>query len=86
MSTNLTNLLLALAINELIHVAFETWSVRDKVARLSAYINNKPYEETKLKIDTRAKSYGISIALFLVIVPIAYFGIGLLHLSVQSAV
>lgn len=86
MNTQLTNLLLALALNELIHVCSELWAVRDKVKRLATYIAGKPYKEMKLNIDTRGKSYAISIGIFLIVVPISYFGISLLHLSAQSAI
>lgn len=67
----LLNIVLALALNEVIHNLLETMSVRKKVARLSAYINKKPYSEMKLNIDTRLKSYAISLASFLLITFVA---------------
>jgi len=62
----LINLALALATNELIHSAVEVMGMRAKVARLSDYINKKTHKESSINIDTRAKSYGISIVFFVV--------------------
>lgn len=65
MDHTLINLVLALATNEIFHNFIETKSARDKIVRLQAYISKKPYKEMKLKIDTRAKSYGISAVAFI---------------------
>ena len=86
MKNQLTNLLLALALNELIHICSELWAVRDKVKRLATYIAGKPYKEIRLKINTRAKSYAISIGIFVVIVSTSYIIISLLHLSAEVAI
>ncbi|MDB5184150.1 MAG: hypothetical protein JWO07_831 [Candidatus Saccharibacteria bacterium] len=73
MTQFLINLTLALVTADLLHNLSESANVRNKVARLSAYINKKSYTEMKMKIDTRAKSYGLSIAGFVVLtgIPLA---------------
>ena len=71
MNQDLINLILALSVNELIHNALEVINMREKLRRLSAYMNKKTYKELPVKIDTRAKSYGISfIAFFVVVLPL----------------
>ena len=85
MQLDITNLILALCINELIHVASEAWAANDKLARLLSYITKKPYKEIPIKVNTRPKSYAFSIGLFIIIVPIIYFGLGLLSLSASTA-
>lgn len=72
MDQTLINLVLALATNELIHNVLEVQNMREKVRRLSTYISGKPYKEMPLNIDTRAKSYGISFAIFIVVVSVLF--------------
>lgn len=77
----LINLVLAVATTELLHNVVEATNVRNKVARLSAYINKKPYKEMSVKIDTRAKSYGIAAGAFVVLTVIALGIFSLLNLQ-----
>ncbi len=72
MEQNLLNLALALAANELLHNFLEVKNIREKVARLQTYIDKKPYKELPVNIDTRAKSYGISLISFVLIVAVFY--------------
>ncbi len=72
MNINIYNLLLALSLNELIHVCSEAWAAREKVSRLDDYISKRKHKEMAIKVDTRAKSYAFSIAIFLILVPLFY--------------
>jgi len=81
---NLYYLVLALCINEFIHVCSEAWAARDKVKRLSDYINKKPHKEMRLKVDTRLKSYAFSLGIIIILTPIFYFGINILNLSNET--
>lgn len=85
MSQFLINFALALATADLLHNIAEAANVRNKVARLNAYISKQPFTEMKLKIDTRVKSYGISLVSFVVLVglPLALFS--WLNLSISAA-
>lgn len=66
MDQTVVNLALALSTNAVIHTLAETQNVRAKVKRLKAYIDKKPFKEMPVNIDTRAKSYGISLIMFVV--------------------
>lgn len=68
MNQTIINLILALSVNELVHNAMEVINMREKLRRLTAYMNKKSYKELPVKIDTRAKSYGISVVAFFVFV------------------
>jgi hypothetical protein len=68
MNQTLINLILALSVNELVHNAMEVMNMREKLRRLSAYMNKKSYKELPINIDTRAKSYGVSLVAFFVFV------------------
>ena len=81
---NLYYLVLALCINEFIHVCSEAWAARDKVNRLSDYVNKKPHKEMRLKVDTRLKSYAFSMCIIIILTPIFYFGINILNLSNET--
>ena len=81
---NLYYLVLALCINEFIHVCSEAWAARDKVKRLSDYINKKPHKEMKLKVDTRLKSYAFSLGIIIILTPIFYLTISFLNLGNET--
>ena len=81
---NLYYLVLALCINEFIHACSEAWAARDKVKRLSDYVNKKPHKEMRLKVDTRLKSYAFSMSIIIILTPIFYFGINILNLSNET--
>ncbi len=68
MNQTIINLLLALATNELLHNGLEINNMREKLRRLSAYMNKKSYKELPVNIDTRAKSYTVSFIAFAVFV------------------
>lgn len=78
---NFYYLVLALCINEFVHVCSEAWAARDKVKRLNDYINKKPHKEMKLKVDTRLKSYIFSLGIIMILTPVFYIAINLLDLS-----
>lgn len=85
MNQTLINLLLALAANEVTHGVAEAMSARRKVKRLQAYINKQPFTEDKMNINTRAKSYGIATAAFVIFTGV-FFGIfSLLDLQGDTA-
>ena len=68
MNQTLINLILALSVNELVHNAMEVMNMREKLRRLTAYMHKKPYKELPISINTRAKSYGVSLVAFIVFV------------------
>lgn len=85
MNQNLINLMLALVLNHFLQIISDIMSVRQKVARLDAYISNRPWKEMKFNINTRLKSYSISVA-WLVLVLLPLYGLfSWLDLSVDSA-
>lgn len=85
MSQFLINLALALATADLLHNIAEATNIRGKVARLSAYINKQPYTEMKVKIDTRAKAYAITLISFIFLVGLPMIVFSLLNLTISSA-
>lgn len=85
MNQHLINLMLALVTNHFLQIISDIMSVREKVKRLDAYINNRPWKEMKFHINTRLKSYSISIVwLILVLIPL-YGLFSWLHLSPNGA-
>ncbi len=68
MNQTLLNLILALSLNELIHNFWEVQNMREKLRRLIAYRDGKQYKELPVNIDTRAKSYFVSVIAFVVFV------------------
>lgn len=86
MNQTLINLALALATNELLHNIFEIKNIREKVKRLVAYMDKKPYKELPLNIDTRAKSYAVALIAFMVFT-LPLFGIyTLLNINADTAI
>ena len=79
------NLALALSTNAVIHTLAETQNVRAKVKRLNAYIDKKPFKEMPVNIDTRAKSYGISLIMFVVFNAILFGVYSLFDVGVTGA-
>lgn len=79
------NIILALSANAFMHITIEIWSVREKVRRLSAYMNKKPYKEFPLNINTRLKSYTFSLIGFLLMTGVAYIFFCWLNLSASTA-
>ncbi|MCX6806293.1 MAG: hypothetical protein NTY56_02525 [Patescibacteria group bacterium] len=67
--------------NGFIHVCSEAWAANEKVARLSARIEHEQYKEMKIKVDTRIKSYAISVAIMLILVPLFYIGLYLINIG-----
>jgi predicted permease len=82
---NLYYLVLALCINEFIHVCSEAWAAREKVKRLSDYVNKRPHKEMNLKVNTRLKSFAFSLAIIIILTPIFYITIALLKLSNEAS-
>lgn len=85
MNQSLLNLVLALAVNDLLHGIAEPMSARRKLKRLQTYIDKQPWTEDKLNINTRTKSYAISITVFVVITGIAFGVFSLLDLQGATA-
>ena len=85
MNQMLINLAVALAINELIHNVLEIVNIQAKVVRLKTYIAKKPFKEIPVNIDTRAKSYGISIGAFVILVAILYGVVSLFNPDAETA-
>lgn len=85
MDQTVINLALALSANAVIHTFAEIHNVREKVKRLSSYVDKKPYKEMSVKIDTRAKSYAISLTMFVVFVGVLYGLFSLVSLSSYEA-
>lgn len=68
----LAALVAALAINEFIHVMFEIWGIRQKVAWLRARMDKKPHGEWPLNIDTLAKTLLLHGAMFIILTGLFY--------------
>lgn len=85
MSHELINLALALSAGELTHNSIESQTVREKVKRLRAYKENRPYKELPININTRAKSYGISLVGLVLFTAIFYLLFSILNLSTTRA-
>ena len=81
MNQTIINLILALATNELMHNGLEINNMREKLRRLTAYMNKKSYKELPVNIDTRAKSYFVSFIAFIVFVLPLWGGFTLLNLD-----
>lgn len=79
------NLLLALTLDALVHITIEIWSVREKVRRLVAYMNHKPYKELPVNINTRLKSYSVSLLGFVLFTGLGYLLFDALNLSADTA-
>lgn len=80
----LLKLLVALAVNELIHNAFEIWGVRQKVSWLSARMGGRPHGKWPININTDFKAYGLHAALFFIITCLVFFVLLLVDVSNQS--
>lgn len=85
---NMTNLLAALvaalAFNELIHLVFEIWGIRQKVTWLTARIDHKPHGNWPVNIDTLGKTLLLHGVMFATITCL-FFGIMLwLELPTQT--
>jgi len=87
MTHHLINLALALAAGELVHNVIEAQEVRKKVTWLRLSQAGKPYyDRVSFAIDTRMKSYAISL-LGLVGFTAVFYGIfELLNLSTAAAI
>ena len=86
MDQTITHLLLALALNELLHNLMEITNIRGKVERLQAYINKESYKEMPVKIDTRPKAYLVSVVAFFVTTSILFGVVSLLSIPSDAAV
>lgn len=85
MNQNLINLLLALATNEMVHNVLEVKNMREKLKRLTAYMNKQPYKELPINIDTRLKSYSISLLAFVAFVGPLWLMFSWIDLSENTA-
>jgi hypothetical protein len=85
MNQTLISLCLALATNELIHNFVEIKGMREKLKRLSCYIAGDSYKELPININTRAKSYSISLLAFVIIVGFLWLFYGWLALETTLA-
>lgn len=81
----LINFALALTLNELIHVISESVNIRVKVARLATYIAGKKAKEMPVNINTRSKSYAISLIIFVVVTGMSYAFFMWLDLPLDTA-
>lgn len=68
----LAALVAALAFNELIHIIFEVWGVRQKVYWLSARIDQRPHGNWPINIDSLTKTLLLHSVLFGVCVGLAF--------------
>lgn len=80
----LSALILALAINELIHNAFEIWGARQKVQWLTHRIDQKPHGDWPINVDTWLKTILVHKVLLVVIVSMCWLALVALRLSPQS--
>ncbi len=81
----IANILLAAAIAHSLHSVMEPRNIREKVKRLVAYMDKKPYKEIPLKIDSRAKGIGLGYSVALVTFVIAYLIVSLIDPSVRTS-
>jgi len=86
MDQTLINMALALATNELLHNIMEVSSIRNKVARLQAYVDKKEYKEMPMNIDTRPKAYAISAVAFVVLVGILFGVYSIFNINADTAI
>ena len=87
MNQHLINFALALAAGELAQNAIEAQEVRKKVKWLKLSLAGKPYKDSiPFKIDTRVKSYGISLLGLIVTTAIFYGAFSWLNLSLHNAI
>jgi hypothetical protein len=81
-SSHLIYLVLALAAGELVHNLIESQEVRKKVKWLGLGLTGKPYKDNiPFKIDTRAKSYALSLIGLVITTAIFYLIFSILKLS-----
>lgn len=65
-------LLAALAVNELVHIIFEIWGIRQKVAWLTARMDKKPHGDWPLNINTITRTLLLHTGMFIVFVGLVF--------------
>lgn len=82
MTNLMAALVAALAVNELVHIIFEIWGVRQKVSWLDRRINNLSHGKWPLNINTLGKTLLLHSIMFILITGVS-FGI-LLQLGLST--
>lgn len=86
MNQHLINLALALVAGEVVHNIYEAQEVRRKVEWLRLTMDGKKYKDyIPFQIDTRAKSYGLSLAGLVGFAVVFYLLFTWLNLSSKDA-
>ncbi len=77
----LAALLAALTINELVHILFEIWGARQKVAWLQARMDKKPHGDWPININSLTKTVTLHVVLFFLFTGLAFALFMILELS-----
>jgi hypothetical protein len=86
MQHHLISLVLALSAGELVHNFIESQQVRKKVMWLRLVLAGKQYHDSfPIEVDSRAKSYGLSLVGLVVTTAIFYIGFSLFTISINTA-
>ncbi|MES2970863.1 MAG: hypothetical protein V4702_00905 [Patescibacteria group bacterium] len=80
----LAALVASLAINEFIHIIFEIWGIRQKVAWLAARLDKKPHGKWPINIDSLVKTLALHLTLFIFFVGLAFLWLTLGEFSTQT--
>jgi hypothetical protein len=80
----LAALLAALAVNELLHILFEVWGIRQKVSWLQARMDNKPHGDWPININNLTKTLTLHAALFLLITCVTFATFIILDVSSRT--
>lgn len=72
MTTLLAALVAALAFNEFVHVVFEVWGVRQKVAWLKARLDGETHKDWPVNINSLTKTIVLHSILFAFFVSLAF--------------
>lgn len=77
----LAALVAALAINEFVHIVFEIWGLRQKVAWLTARMDKRPHGDWPININSLTKTILLHACLFCLFVITAFLGFSFMDLS-----
>ncbi len=81
----LAALVAGLALNELLHIVFEIWGIRQKVSWLTARMDSKPHGAWPLNIDTLAKTLLLHSLMFIVFSGFSFALFSYLNLSIETS-
>lgn len=86
MEINWLQLLVALAVGELVHNLFEIWGMRQKVAWLGLNMDGKPHGKWPLYIKTYTQVWVLHISILVFVAGLSYGLFALLNISDNVAI